>query len=466
MKIIMNSPDIARSGRPTEQFSCQRFSFQFFSFARIALFPRAPHFQVLRSVPMALSGVFCKKLNSLYHGRIYQQPGGGIVSWTRLVRKRAFVMLGLLMMLDGSCSAAGTDLGVFRPGQPWHDTTGAAINAHAGGILAHGGTNYWYGQIMVEGPSAFGSNARVGVSCYSSTNLYDWNNCGVVLAVSDEPGHFLERGCKIERPKVIYNAKTRRFVMWFHHEIKDLAHRNALVGVAVSDSPTGPFTFIKTFRPNANAWPVNVLDGHKTFPKPEAFCEFGGASLPDHPDVLNLVGRDFHRGQMSRDMTLFADDDGKAYHICASEDNSTMHISELTDDYLSPSGKYLRVFINRFMEAPTVFKRNGKYYMINSGCTGWAPNPGRSAVAPSIWGPWEELGNPFVGPESETSFRSQPTFVLPVPGRPNAFIYLGDRWNPSNAVEATFVWLPIEFENEKPILKWRDEWNLNLFPHL
>ena len=40
-------------------------------------------------------------------------------------------------------------------------------------------------------------------------------------------------------------------------------------------------------------------------------------------------------GQMSRDMTLFVDGDGTAYHIYSSEENLTLHIAELSDDYLS-----------------------------------------------------------------------------------------------------------------------------------
>lgn len=98
---------------------------------------------------------------------------------------------------------------------------------------------------------------------------------------------------------------------------------------------------------------------------------------------------------MARDMNLFVDDDGIAYHIYSSEENSTLHISQLTDDYTSYSGKYARFFPGRFMEAPALFKQKGKYYLIMSGCTGWAPNAGRSAVASSIWGPWKELENPF-----------------------------------------------------------------------
>ncbi len=42
---------------------------------------------------------------------------------------------------------------------------------------------------------------------------------------------------------------------------------------------------------------------------------------------------------MARDMNLFVDDDGIAYHIYSSEENSTLHISQLTDDYTSYSGK-------------------------------------------------------------------------------------------------------------------------------
>ncbi|NJK95433.1 MAG: family 43 glycosylhydrolase [Bacteroidetes bacterium] len=369
-----------------------------------------------------------------------------------------------LFLLSTNYSICQNRINIFSPGKPWKDSNGNPINAHAGGILLHEGKYYWHGQIMVEGASPYGSNAQVGVSCYSSADLYNWENEGVALnVVTDDSMHFLAKGCKIERPKVIYNRKTNQFVMWFHHDIKGQGHRNALTGVAISDKVSGPFRLIKIFRPNANFWPVNVLEDQKRFPKPEALKEYSGGSLPAHPDSLNILGRDFHRGQMSRDMTLFVDEDGKAYHIYASEENSTMHISELTDDYLSFSGKYGRVFVNRFMEAPTMFKKDGRYYMINSGCTSWAPNAGRSAVAESIWGPWKELGNPFIGENADISFNSQGTFVLPVAGKKGAYIYIGDRWTPSNAVNATYIWLPIQFEGEKPIVKWMDTWTLIFF---
>ena len=135
-------------------------------------------------------------------------------------------------------------------------------------------------------------------------------------------------------------------------------------GVAVSEKVTGPYKLLSADRPNAGFWPKNVLDIHKSQVPEESKKGFGGGGLPAHPDTLNLLGRDFESGQMARDMNLFVDDDGKAYHIYASEENSTLHISELTDDYTACSGNYARFFVGRFMEAPAMFKKDGKYYLI------------------------------------------------------------------------------------------------------
>jgi hypothetical protein len=96
-----------------------------------------------------------------------------------------------------------------------------------------------------------------GLRCYSSKNLYDWKDEGVALAVSDDTTSLIVAGCIIERPKVIYNEKTGKFVMWFHHELKGMGYSAALTGVAVSDHVTGPYTYIRSVNPNANHWPMN-----------------------------------------------------------------------------------------------------------------------------------------------------------------------------------------------------------------
>ena len=166
---------------------------------------------------------------------------------------------------------------------------------------------------------------------------------------------------------------------------------------------------------------------------------------------------------MSRDMTLFVDDDGTAYHIHSSEENGTIDISELSPNYESFSGKYVRILPGDFNEAPAMFKYQGKYYLFTSGTSGWKPNAARLAVSKSIWGPWKKLGNPCVGKGKEKTFESQSTFVLPVQGYRKAFIFMADRWHPSNAIDGRYVWLPIQWHDGKPFIKWINKWTLKFF---
>ena len=185
--------------------------------------------------------------------------------------------------------------------------------------------------------------------------------------------------------------------------------------------------------------------------------------MPYHVDSLNILGRDFEIGQMSRDMTLFKDDDGKAYQLYSSEENSTLHISQLSDDYLSHSGNYKRFFQYRYMEAPTIIKRNGQYFIIASGCTGWNPNAARSAFAENIFGPWTELGNPCIGENANTTFNSQGTFILKVKNTEN-YIFMADRWKPSNPIEGRYIWLPLNISDNNSIeLEWEEKWDLSNF---
>ncbi|HSV15361.1 MAG TPA: glycoside hydrolase family 43 protein, partial [Tepidisphaeraceae bacterium] len=294
----------------------------------------------------------------------------------------------------------------FQPGELWPDTDGAHINAHGGGVLFHDGSYYWFGEHKVAGE--IGNTAQVGVRCYSSTDLYNWTNRGVALAVSDDPASPIARGCVIERPKVIYNPLTRLFVMWFHLEGRDRNYRDAMAGVTVSERVTGPYRFVSAGRVNAGVWPMNAppedrrpLDADESAGLTK--LELLGGPSPAYPTNL-IYRRDFAGGQMSRDMTLFVDDDGVAYHLHASEENGVLHISQLSEDYQRPAGRYIRVFPGGFHEAPAIFKHAGKYWLITSGCTGWFPNAARLAVASSIWGPWESLGNPCVGPRAEITF--------------------------------------------------------------
>jgi beta-xylosidase len=362
---------------------------------------------------------------------------------------------------------------VFRPGALWLDNHGQPINAHGGGFLFvpggwfQRGTYYWFGEHKVAGEA--GNSAQVGVHVYSSRDLTSWKDEGIAFKVSADLQSEIYRGCVIERPKVIFNQRTKKFVMWFHLELAGQSYSAARSGVAIADHVTGPYTYLGSFRPNAGVWPMNAPAESKHPVGPEDAAALK-TILPNdgyyETYPTNLVyRRDFAGGQMARDMTLFVDDDGKAYEIYASEKNGTLQISQLSDDYLKPAGRYIRIFSRGYNEAPALFKAGGRYFMFSSHCTGWAPNAGRLAVADSIWGPWQELANPWRGPSEKTavSYGTQSTFVLPVQGSPGSFIFMADLWRPENPIDGRYVWLPIRWESGVPVLEWSDAWDMSVF---
>jgi beta-xylosidase len=292
----------------------------------------------------------------------------------------------------------------------WKDINGSFINAHGAGILNYNGTYYMFGEIkkgktwLVPGQNWECYRVPAGgVSCYSSKDLSTWKYEGVALtAVIGDSSNDIDTGKVIERPKVIYNELTKKFVMWMHIDAKDYSFAHA--GVAVSDNPAGPYKYLGSVQPN---------------------------------------------GQMSRDMTLFKDDDNKAYLIYSSENNNTMHVCLLSDDYLSPTKTWSRILIDRNREAPALFKNQGKYYLVTSACTGWSPNAATYAVASHPLGPWKEYDNPCTGEGAETTFQSQSTFVLPIKGKTDQYIFMADKWNKLDLENSKYVWLPLLIKNGK-----------------
>jgi hypothetical protein len=306
---------------------------------------------------------------------------------------------------------------MFEPGKRWLDTAGQSIQAHGGGIIYEPLTKlyYWFGENRnVLSDKAMSS----GISCYSSEDLQNWKNEGTVLPlVEDDPAHDLHLSKVVERPKVIYNAATRQYVMWLHIDTGDYSY--ARTGVAVSDQPTGFYNYLGSFRPNE---------------------------------------------EESRDFTVFKDEDEQAYLIYSSEGNKTLHITRLSQDYLSTEVEFKRVFVDQLREAPCVFRYKDYYYMITSGCTGWEPNAAEYAVANSMLGDWQAVGNPCVGWQADTTFQAQSNFVLQVTGRPGGYIFLADQWQSDNLSESRYVWLPIAISRTDPPkleIKWLDKWDLS-----
>lgn len=357
--------------------------------------------------------------------------------------RRTFVAGTMAATLASPALAKGEGHKVIQSGALWPDNNGMHINAHGGGIIHHGDRFWWFGEHKTAGQG--GNVANVGVHCYSSVDLVSWRDEGIALKVSDDHAHDLARGCILERPKVIYNPATQTFVMWFHLELKGQGYGPARAGVAISENPAGPYRYLRSGRINPGVWPVN--------------------STAQDRAPSTILARDFAGGQMARDMTLFVDDDGSAYHIYASEENQTLQVAKLSSDWLSHDGTYARILPGGSNEAPAIFKADGRYYLFASGTTGWAPNPARLYMADQIFGPWHPLGNPIRGTSNQrkTTFGGQSTFVLSLPpaadGRFSG-IFMADIWRPKNAIDGRYIWLPIEWEEDVPVLRWRPSWHL------
>ena len=151
-----------------------------------------------------------------------------------------------------------------------------------------------------------------------------------------------------------------------------------------------------------------------------------------------------------------------------------MYIAKLNDTYTGLAkdademvlGEDFCISSTDSREAPAMFKYQGKYYLITSGYTGWAPNQARYAVADSPLGPWTNMGNPCVGDTSNNTFETQSTCVIRLDAENGKFIYMGDRWyNPDNGKDLSdsrYVWLPIEFgANNTIAIKNYKDWTLD-----
>ncbi|WP_437932403.1 RICIN domain-containing protein [Sorangium sp. So ce291] len=304
-------------------------------------------------------------------------------------------------------------VGPMVNGIQWADTSGKPIQAHGGGVIKVGSYYYWFGENRNPDGTFY------AVSCYRSADLRRWEFRNHVLTMDSDQD--LDPA-NIERPKVVYNESTGKFVMWMHWE-NGVNYGEARAAVASSSTVDGDYTYHGSFRPLADS------------------------GVTDH-------GK---RGYMSRDCGLFVDDDEKAYFISASNENYDLNLYELTPDYLAIKGLVAVLFPGGHREAPALFKRNGTYFLLTSGATGWSPNQARYATSRALGAGWSAMTNVADG----TTYHSQSTYVLPVQGSAGtAYLYMGDRWAGAwsgRVNDSTYVWQPISFPSDTTMsMSWNN----------
>lgn len=276
----------------------------------------------------------------------------------------------------------------ITPGDVWPDNRGQHIQAHGGGIIKLGNTYYWFGEDRSQGLDP----TRRYVSCYASTDLVHWTFRNQVMKQAD-PGDLGARFV-LERPKVFYNARTKKFVMYMH--IDDARYALARVGVAVSDTVDGDYQYVRSFRP---------------------------------------------LGQESRDIGQFIDDDGAAYLIFEDRPARGFHIARLSDDYMTVEKDMS--FIHAPLEGGAVVHYKGLYYVLGSALTGWNPNPNKYATAPSLEGPWSEFRD--IAPPETNTYGSQSTMLLKITGsKATTVVFMGDMWKPRTQWDSRYLWMPVE----------------------
>ena len=354
----------------------------------------------------------------------------------------------------------------IRPGEVWLDTNGKRIQAHGFSVFYNEKDScyYWYG----ENKEYTRDRTTVwhwGVRCYASKDLYNWEDKGLIIPPhTDDLDSPLHPTYHMDRPHIIYCEKTGKYVAW----LKIMCSQTSqFMSVLQADDFLGPYEFV-----------------HKVY-KPLAM-DTGDFDLQiDH-------------------------NTGKAYFIF-DRPHFEIVAATLDDTYTSVTGEYSEHFqgllppVSR--EAPACFQRNGKWYMFTSSTTGKWSNPSQVCEFKGFHGEYRDLGDACLGDKTNTTFNSQISCVLKVPGK-DLYIACADRWRPGkknvtksqwfyrfvklsaknpgykkyvkvdrepkeahplpgekrwnkdNTWCSDYVWLPVEWIGGKPVLRWRDEWRV------
>ncbi|TWR31121.1 family 43 glycosylhydrolase [Mucilaginibacter pallidiroseus] len=318
-----------------------------------------------------------------------------------------FLTLFLIVTLSDPASAQIKNFDKNGKQVTRFSTTGDAIDAHDGEIAHFNGTYYLYGTSYDCGFQWGNKGAPFcGFKVYSSKDLSTWTDRGYLFNAKTDvwQSHCDGKTYGCFRPHVVYNSKTKKYVLWINVYDNVVGYR-----VFTSSSPVGPFAEVAEPKLAVNS----------TMPA-------AGLNNGDHD--------------------TFIDDDGTAYLAYTDwRTEGTIVIEKLSADYLTGTGEHVKAVTNGKTEAPGMFKRNGIYYVVYSdpNC-GYCSGTGSSyRTAKSPLGPWSE-GKKI----SDNSCGGQPSFVSTIKiDSETVYLYGSDLWNNAakNEALANYYWAPLTF---------------------
>lgn len=290
----------------------------------------------------------------------------------------------------------------IKNGALWKDTDGNSVQAHGAGFLQVGDTWYMIGENRI-------ASWNPDVNMYSSKDLKHWKFERTIIK-NGVTHPDLGNGRFIERPKLMYNATTGKYVVWCHWEQSNYGASEA--AVFECDEVNGDYRYVWSGRP---------------------------------------------LGIKSRDCNVFVDDDGTAYFISTTSENTNLGLFRLTDDYRA-AAEHTVLQPGQRREAPAIVKVDGRYYMLSSACSGWDPNQCKLTTSTSLTEGWTSLtglGNPI-------AYDTQAASILTIKGtKATTYLYVGDRWQDPDLPQSKTIIFPISFHDGVCEFTYHQQFDIN-----
>ena len=302
---------------------------------------------------------------------------------TTITKSIVFAVVGLAVLSAADLAAGENVPGIVNDGGRWsRDVDGKEMVCFYNSVLKVGDTFYLYGEWCFDDENS-GKNV---LKCYSSKDLVRWKFENDVL--TQEDSHLINRG------SMLYNPTTKQYVYCYKFRrpmgFKGWKIGDGILAWATCSSPTGRF---------------------------------------------EVANKDPRVGIVAGQVTLFRDDDGKAYAVADGTfegsdfwNGKGLNVYELSPDYCSIVRRVS--YLGKGHEAISIIKCNEKYWAFASGLNGWYYSPTSYRMAENIAGPWTEWKVVPTDPPSPDAYKTQDGgLIFEVKGSSSSFhVWTGVRY--------------------------------------